>query len=478
MVVDDPLDFTPNFTMSTLQTSSEVANLIINSVLVVLVLINIGSAVSKLVYITKPGRIWYSSWLRGFIFANSDDPLRIISWMMRRYIYRDPKYERYPNRLRLKRLLWPLLARGLVFIVSVASIAVTIPTDKMLDGCQNGDYRVVFDVTNPNPDLPRQPICSEIPLTSKLGSPLSKAVSCVCPAPLVPTESFAEDTADSRDVIFVSTSINSVSQEMVIFIATFQRSEAFQFFIEWRPEDRPNLAFRSQIDEGLTPREFSNLVTSWFLSDHDDCEPVGEDTEDGAFIFKTFSCRSQDISADGARMESRLRDSISFERVPEIQERREVFKVATSGDDLTGFPSTECVVPIIVSRPIVNMAPMAIILLIWVTINVIISLVSRRYDNALDAAFHLVKEALGHDSTSNPLEDCTEKKERKHLKLRNWQCGAGGFHRGFLGRRGDVALDEFDEFAVVSGCGIIRSEHETSRGLITAPRGFAAPQGM
>lgn len=455
MVVDDPLDFTPSFTLNTWQTSSESANIIINATLFVLIVTNIGSALSKLVYAALPNRILYSSWLRGYIFAHSDDPLRILAWIMRKYGYRDPSHVRAPQRLRLGRLVLPLLARMLIFVASVLSIAVNVPTEEILDGCEHGDYRVTFDPVNANPNLPRQPICADIPLVSRLGSPDATAVSCVCQGPV--------DSLGSafNGVGFIAVSIDPATEVLFVLLGTLDQGESFEFTIEWSPAGIPDRVFRSKFSDSISRRSLNQAVLEWVTEDHPECTAAAE-VEVELVLLTSLSCRIQNASITMARIESRIRDSFSFEKTPEIQERGALPKVSRDDKNTTVTSVSLCMVPIAITYPIVNMVPLAIILLVWMAINATISLITRRYDNVLDVAFGLVRSALGHDATLNPLEECNERKARMELLVQNWKCGAGGYHRGFLGRGGDDVVETLDKLAVVGGCAVARIELQRS----------------
>lgn len=147
------------------------------------------------------------------------------------------------------------------------------------------------------------------------------------------------------------------------------------------------------------------------------------------------------------RVEAYLRGSIVWEKRLETQKRIKVVKdLFTAYDD-------DCPIEIVVTRPIVNILPLTIMLALWFIVNLAVSYTVSKHGNALDSAFHLIKETLGHDSTSNPLESNLGRNELSHLKLHNWKCtSGGGGHVGFIGREGDIPVEDFESDIVVGGC--------------------------
>lgn len=461
MAVGDELDFTPPPTMSTIQTSNDVANVVINSLLIVFILININSAVSKLIHLTQNATFSYESWLRSFIFASSDDPLRILSWVLRKYVYRESDWRRYPNKRRLRRLFLPLLARILVLIVSMISIAITIPQDKVLSGCASGDYKIVLNETNADPRVTVNSICTEIPLKSSRGIPNATASYCACPneinipSPPLGSAGVATDVA-SAEAWSITTYVKD-------------KGSGIWFYVEWKRGDVPNKSYRSELSTVINKQKLHDLVSAWFEEDNPNCLVAQRFSTNHT----QWDCTEDvDVELTSNRIVSRLTSAIEWNPTDDIQRRSERSDFV---DNSASSKTTECPVPIIVSRPIVNMVPLAIMLAVWIAINVAISAYASRRNNALDAGFHIVKEALGHDTTSNPIETCTERDEITKLKLRKWRCGGGGTHVGFIGRAGDVPVEKFDDIVVVCGCAVVGTEFERARVLLTASPRFVDP---
>lgn len=462
MAVGDGLDFTPRPTMSTIQTPDETANVVINSLLIVFILININSAVSKLIHLTRNATFNYNSWLRGFIFASSDDPLRILSWLRRRYVYRESDWNRYPNTLRKRRLALPLLARMFVLLVSIVSIAITIPRDKILSGCSRGDYKIHFDEADADPNDTFNSICTEIPLMSNRGEANATASHCACPSKITLPRPDLKTAVLATDIL----SYESLDISMVFG----DKGAATLFYVEWRRGDIPDKSYRSELSKVISEQKLYELVFAWFTEDNPDCDIIENDT---IKHFASWSCPFVDIENTSRRIYSRLRSSIRWERTENIQPRLELKDVLLEPSPTNRI--TECVVPIIVTRPIVNMVPLAIMLTVWIAINAAISFIASKHNNVLDAGFHIVKEALGHDTTSNPLEQCKETDGIVELQLRKWRCGGGGAHVGFIGRAGDVAVERFSEEELVCGCAVVGTELERARTLRTAPLTFVDP---
>lgn len=115
--------------------------------------------------------------------------------------------------------------------------------------------------------------------------------------------------------------------------------------------------------------------------------------------------------------------------------------------------STICPVDIIVSRPIVNIVPLIAGLLLLFTVNVAVGLTVSERGDVLDAVFHLVKEVVGVDCTSNALEERQGGDVQPVIELKQWQCKGGRNigHVGFLKGVGDYSVDGLDD-VLVSSC--------------------------
>eukprot|EP00177_Eucheuma_denticulatum_P000681 GFKZ01001225.1.p1 GENE.GFKZ01001225.1~~GFKZ01001225.1.p1 ORF type:complete len:544 (-),score=58.59 GFKZ01001225.1:413-1861(-) len=470
MAVTDPIDVTPAFTVTTVQFQSEVLNGITTSLLTVFIIVNIGSVVSKLIYVSRGLDFHYDSWLRAFIFANSDDPLRILSWISRNYTYRKRSWTRNPNKLKLTRLIWPLLARGIIFTVSIVSVGITVPSTKVLSSCTQGDYRLELDPTAPRgPNNFKFTACLDVPLESERGRPRGTVSYCTCT--VLPI-------GEDRPFLRVNHGNNDGSLEVIVSNGTSgggQRS-----YVEWKIDGRSTL-FRSQlplsIDVDLHMRMASLEIQEQFGSN---CVGLSEVVDGNPRVLEASlaSCPfDEDVSLVelvGA-IESRIRHAMTWRRVRNVQNR-----VAINRQSSGATTITECVLDVAVFRPVVNIIPLLIALVLLVLLNVIVSRIVSRHGNAFDAGFHLVKEVFGHDTTSNPLEENEEREEVQELELRYWRCGAAGAHVGFWGRRGDIPVADFTEDLIVCGCNRVDDEAEymSAAGTDVASSTSASFSGM
>lgn len=464
MAVDQALDVTPPFTISTTQFNNETLNVIITSLLVVLILANIGSAISKLVYFTRETSFNYESWLRAFIFANSDDPLRLIQWARKRYVYRDMGWTRRPQVFRKRRMVVPLLARLVVLVCSIASVAITIPNEKKLEGCTGRGYKIRLDDSDAEYKEGPEGVCTTIPLKSSRGTVRSTASFCECTS----AGRLQNDGDDDEEDSYVYASHNKEDGALVIEVllsnGTAHPFESRVFYAEWRRADDDFTVFRTNISASLSPRETTDvllrgLLTTGSCTATDEVSKVGTDG-----IQQLVKCDpGLNVTEEMPKLVGYLRSSLKWE---EKGEQADWIQVNPNGNLSR---STECPITVTISRPIVNMVPLAIALVIWFGINVIVSHVVRNHGNALDAGFHIIKEILGHDTTSNPLEEAKDRKEITEIELRNWRCSGGGGHVGFIGRHGDVPVPSFDKSIVVGECSRAALELARARAIHQLP---------
>lgn len=470
--IDDELDVTPAFTFSTIQFSNDVVNTIVASFITVLILVNIGSAVSKLVYFTRTTSFSYKSWLRAFIFANSDDPLRVLAWLSRKYVYRESEWNRYPNRRRGSRLFLPLLARATILIASIASVAVTVPNVRDMEGCVNNDYQLRYDPTIA--DLNQRllyPACLDVPLTTDRGEVTSTASYCMCLDLLVPNE--AADPPSTRVKITPNATLGTITTRL----ENRTNIASYFFYVEWKRANSSldGRTFRSDLVKTLDLEAHADLLLDVFRNSRfgaSPCNRLNDFQDADGSISYDLDCEIQSFEII-YEVETYLRSAMTWKRIKPGNKQTRIELTADSRQG--GSETPACPLDLKISRPLVNIVPLAIMLAVWVVFNLIVSFAARKHGNALDAGFHIVKEALGHDCTSNPLEKCMEREEVTHVELRKWRCGAGGAHVGFIGRDGDRPVDNFDESTIVSGCSRVAVELDRAISLATAPAGFAPP---
>lgn len=470
MGVLDPIDTTPEFTMSTVQFENEVVNVVISSLLAVLIIANIGSTISKLVYFSRDKDFSYRSWVRAYIFANSDDPLRIFSWISRNYVYRPRNWARHRNKLCWGRLVVPLLARGFILIVSVVSIGITIPGNKALSGCSRGDYALVMNETMAEFKGDRLADCLDIPLSSRRGKLLVKASYCNCLLLTLGSEGPA-----------IRVKHDNPDGSIEWSVSDNESTYGFRSYVEWKQNDVKNV-FRSELSRTVDIDSHMRVAIK-AVGQVMGQECIGETKVINSAARETSLENCDFLVWTPARLieviESYVRNGLQWKRTPEVQRRVQIT------DQNEWKSNTTCVTNIVVSRPIVNILPLLITLIGLVIVNLIVTLAVSRHGNALDAGFHLIKEALGHDCTSNALEENVEREEVKELSLRSWKCGIAGAHRGFIGRTGDIPIEGFRDDVTgielnVCGCSRVVEEIGEARVMVdsTTPQYSNSPSSL
>ncbi|CDF34775.1 unnamed protein product [Chondrus crispus] len=474
MTLLQELNATPDFSFSTVQTSSDIINALIISLLTVFVISNILSVTSKLIFSSREKSFEYLSWVRSFIFVNSDDPIRIFSWIWHRYSYKEKGCTRYRNEIQLRRLVLPLLARLFILVTAITSVAISIPSEKRLSGCEKGDFRIQMDpnVRKPAPDLNR--VCADIPLTTTLGKVRSRVSYCSC---LVDFGSNVPVSKGEGGIITITTA----SGQLWTALVSKNNTAASAFYIQWVKDRRQrdndkSLLFTNveKIDSDDHLQVIANALRSETVQQ---CTAKGTSdklpSEDNSLIAKAqiLDCDFDPLSLI-ARVQAYVTGSLTLNKLRrgEMDNRLEL-------NPLTGEvrETAACPIDVVVSRPIVNILPLALMLVLWGIINVLVSIYTSRRGNAFDMGFHIIKEALGHDTTSNPLEENSNRGEAMELPLRKWRCGAGAAHEGFIGRDGDVPVQGFDSFTNVCGCTQVVTEIEAASALPDSAPGTMAP---
>lgn len=450
MTATDPLDFTPEFTMSTVQFENEILNVVVSSLLAVLIIANIGSAVSKLVYFSRGKDFCYRSWIRAYIFANSDDPLRLLSWISRNYAYRKREWTRHPNKLHWSRLAVPLLARGLILVVTIVSIGITVPAEKRLSGCSRGDYALTLNEAKAQSSDLKNIECLDIPLSSRRGKLLVRASYCTC---------FVVRLGGGEPSINVTH--NTVDGSIEWLLSNGSKTTGSRTYVEWKQEGVENV-FRSQLSRTISIDSFMRVVVAAVEDGlEQDCGGPTKALSDRSRSTPLTDCnfRNLDIFNFNSWIESYMRNALQWEKKPTLQPRVQI-------TDQDGWKEqSDCVTDIVVSRPVVNILPLLITLIALFIVNLAVTLAVSKHGNALDTGFHIIKEVLGHDCTSNPLEENVERGEVMGLPLRCWRCRVAGAHVGFVGRSGDIPIEGFkdassDAELIVCGCSRVREEVE------------------
>eukprot|EP00737_Agarophyton_chilense_P001459 gb/GEZJ01001640.1/.p2 GENE.gb/GEZJ01001640.1/~~gb/GEZJ01001640.1/.p2 ORF type:complete len:238 (-),score=25.64 gb/GEZJ01001640.1/:5439-6152(-) len=134
-----------------------------------------------------------------------------------------------------------------------------------------------------------------------------------------------------------------------------------------------------------------------------------------------------------------MRERMSFQKQDETALKLQVLP----GPNREGKIHQVCAVDLTVTRPIVNIVPLLIGLAMAFCLNMATSFWALHHDDALSAAFHIVREILGHDTTANPLQKNRVLDEVEKVALKKFVCSDGGSaHVGFVQGLGDTAVDQ------------------------------------
>lgn len=460
MGVLEELDVTPDPSFSTIQTSSEITDAIIISILAVFIISNILSVVSKLIFCSHEKAFEYSSWVRAFIYVNSDDPIRILSWLSHKYLFAEQGCNRYRNELQLRRLVLPLLARLFILIVAIVSIAISIPTEKHLSGCERGDFEITIDpgVSTALPKSSR--FCVDIPMKTDLGETRSIASYCTCES-----EFQLEEIVELEGAAVIG-SLRNASGRMFTMLYSMKRGARQSFYIQWTEDrkkaiDSNELLLFSDMKTMSTLTHLQVMAKAIRSDTEQECTEQfrGDITEyDDGSVFQglVLDCEFDPVDII-ANVQSHVASALKIDKLPR---GKRVNRVEMNITDQSVRRTSICPIDVVVTRPLANILPLVLILVMWGLINIIVSVFTSRRGNAFDAGFHIIKEALGHDTTSNPLEENENRNEAMELPLRRWRCGAGGAHKGFIGREGDIPVRGFDSLTNVSGCTQVITEIE------------------
>lgn len=407
--------------------------MLITSVLTFFILVNISSIVDKLITRTTKDAFRYSAWLRTFIFYETDDPIRILGWLYRRYTYRESNWARHPQRLRVSRLFIPLLARGVIFVSSIVSIAISIPTNRELSGCASGDFRPRLNETYLVPlELSLGASCHNIPLVSRVGKTRATLLYCSCTQQRT-------DINSPQDKTVLRLEYDSRFAQIRVVFQTGDVQVDYRYYIEWQGFD--GTSFRSDITTSLDPEAHIRVIKNGLARSNFDCpeeDRIGTDPNEGIFVL--LNC-SVDVLGAIRATEKFVAGALFIEKVPLSQIRVNPRNPRKR--------NSICRVRVEVASPIVNLIPLFLVLVAISLINVAVGIIVGGSSNTLDCAFHVIKEVMGKDSTSNPLEDSLQHKTLSALPLVKSMRGSEG-HIGFLQREDDMPVDEFDDGVIVS----------------------------
>lgn len=441
------IDVTPERTLSTIQFDSEMLNTIVSSILVVLIVVNFNSMVHKLVSLTHRNYFNYASYLRSYIFSSSDDVSRIFSWIRGGNSYLPEHWPQRKKKLVLGRLFYPLLARTAIFVLSIGSIALTVPGTRRFTGCGGGDFtpRIVIS-TEAEGDRVTNSVCSSIDVITTRGE--TNTTLDLCSYPLLDDNLMAEFSELGNYVL--------VSYYDTTGKATIQYAKrndggffvrAFEFYLEWTKYN--DSKFRSKFDPSQFNSEihFRLALQALNLDDSDRCGFTSDPKEranpggNSYDLSRVVDCEINVITAQ-TDAEYIVREGLQWVKMDKIQPRVRVLP----GDDAEDYSDiSECPYVVSVSRPIVNLVPLTVALVMIFTFNLAVGLTVANHGDIGEVSYHIMKEALGLDITCNPLQE-TDSNERgvggsqlPLIEFREFNCPDGrSAHGGFFVGEGDV----------------------------------------
>lgn len=462
MGLERGLDYTPLLTISTIQFENEVVNTVVTSLIVVFLLTNLGSIVNRLVFMSDKSQFNYRSFVRAFIFMHSDDITRLVYWWSGRNPYLSllnpsaagsARAQRMLNRVQRTRLLLPLFARILLVVASIASIALTIPGHKTFSSCDRADYepemRSVSDNFTAEPSGLLTRLCRDIPITTKRGDVTSRVSYC---STVLPTQQRPEQGTSAESPAVIA----AYSQQRGLIISGYTangRSNLVLSFVEWQSGSDGSV-YRSHIRAWSADRHLAVCAEGISRGTRRDCtvQSMQNATIEGVDVTLGFlSCSSVpdvDLQKASLFVAGAVRDSLTW-----VKYARTIQRSKLTNGQFDVPRQSECPVVISVERPVVNIIPLLVAWVMMYTLNYAVSETVSHKGDIMDALFLLVKETLGHDCTSNPLEDSGGEKEVEVLQLQRFECVDGrSAHIGFLRGKDDRVVDEFSDGKLVHQC--------------------------
>ncbi|CAN8068089.1 unnamed protein product [Agarophyton chilense] len=455
MSLFEGIDVTPQSTLSTIQFSNEAINTVITSLLTTLVIANLGSLINRLVFLSNRDSFSYTSFCRSFIFINSDDPLRLLSWFRGRYEYKHSQQQSSTQqKIQGRRLITPLLARIALLIVGIGSIALALPSEKRLDACSRRDQALIQIPLPSDEQLVVDPqqllkVCSQIPLRTQLGTVRSSASYCSVtglPVSLSFINNFEQVATQVQTPGFIGTAYSNDTGALVSLIFSGDSVQALNSFVEWKTED--DKLFRSIMPIYNGERHLDVLAQSLSQATGQQCRrdfTITNNTDAGVFFVSTLDCQFEANDAI-TYVAAGVRESLRFQEQSNVALRIPVDGVVKQIDRI-------CAIDVSVTRPLINIVPLAVGLLFAFCLNMAVAITVSHRGNAMDAAFHIVREILGHDTSANPLQTNRELDDVQMVALQKFLCADGiSAHVGFVQGVGDIAVREIGAERVVGRC--------------------------
>lgn len=130
VVFQNSINITPELMLGTFQFENDPSNTVASSISVALILANFNFIIHNLVSLTHRNYFNYVSYLHSYIFSSSKEPFWSLSWIRGENSYFPAHWPQTKKNVVYERLFYPLLARTVIFILSITSIGLTIPLDR------------------------------------------------------------------------------------------------------------------------------------------------------------------------------------------------------------------------------------------------------------------------------------------------------------------------------------------------------------
>lgn len=324
----------------------------------------------------------------------------------------------------------------------MASIAITIPREKRLNFCERADYEPVLDSlrsgAEPDEDGMFRPVCENVRLGTRLGSVRSSVQYCS-------TQIGSSISQPTLGMTAISVGYRQSGGDLISVVISEGQGFLLSHYVEWRRQQNgpTDEVLRSEFAE-WSPKRHIRIVHEAIERvvgkgrcelDLDALQEIPVAGIDAVAAFMTCTVNTVEVQR---YVSGYMRSALQWNRSNKV-----VSRINASGESVKLSSSDQCPIEVTVTRPVVNIVPLAVIMMLMFTINIATGITVARHGDVLDAAFHLVKEVMGYDCTSNPLEECIGDGKREAggggvelAEIRRYECADGvGRHVGFL--RGD-----------------------------------------
>lgn len=454
-----PLDVTPQQTMNSVQFDNEILNSFLSSIIITFILANLNSSIHKFINISKNDHFNYEAYVRAYIFNASDDALSILRWIFRHNTLTEKKWPRRRSTVKWTRLFLPALARTVIFVASIGSIAMAIPSEKIFSKCEGGEYEAVLTDPVTRPAVWRtNSLCTDLGVDTSLGKTSSRLSLCARTL-----AKFERSLLSFREV--KKELVNAMELEydreyarVTTFFTSKGLQRGIQFYTEWTPTGSDKLrSLYPDFNESLHTAIALRAVKS--QSGNSECDLQGLPVKEFKHKLRwniacPFNVTTASTEVDGL-FRSGLMWRKSYNRITRVR-----MLTTTTQTSIVSETVTDCPYSVTTSAPAINIIPLLMFLVFAHTLNIAVRLSLKAYGDVDDASFHLIKEAFSLDATLNPIQVNKEARggfmgeHTTKLPFLKMHCDDNSTaHVGFLQSPLCTVVGELDvEHRVVSSC--------------------------